>query len=126
MSEDAGMEITDRLEVGENDHGYKFAVGKLGGRWIGFADGDLGNSERGLFFFPGICEGYMLGITDRDRAIKLTGAIAQSFEHGYGGIARWFVPDKLRGRPEDFTCEHCGEVGCSGECRNRDFEMGFE
>jgi hypothetical protein len=110
------VEIIERLEVGENDYGYRFAVGSIpdeggGVRWIGFADSDVG-----AFVFPAICEGHMMGIKDRDRAIKLTGAIAQSSEHGYGGVKRWFVEEALRGKPEDFTCSECGAINCSGDC----------
>ena len=115
------VEITERVEVGENDHGYRFAVGRLeSGRWVGFADSDYG-----AFIFPGMATGCEIGTADRERAIRLTGAIAQSIEHGYGGVARWFVEDALRGKPEDFTCEECGEVGCCcGECLEGDDDSG--
>lgn len=108
------MELTERVEVGENNHGYRFAVGKIAGdRWIGFADSDVG-----AFVLPGMSEEYEMGLADRDRAIKLTGAIAQSAEHGYGGIARWFVDESLRGKPEDFTCSDQGDVpGWAGNGR---------
>ena len=114
------LEIGNILQVGENDIGYRFAVGTIpdeggGVRWIGFADSDVG-----AFIFPAICEGHMMGTKDRDRAIKLTGAIAQSFEHGYGGVDRWFVPEELRGKPEDFRCQHCEMVGCNGICVDDD------
>jgi hypothetical protein len=71
--------------------------------------------------FPAISEDYQLGLTDRELVIKLTGAIAQSVEHGYGGIARWFIPEELRGAPEDFTCERCETVGCRGTCESEDY-----
>ena len=115
------LTITDRYDIGENDHGYKFAVGKIGDRWVGFADGDLGNDKRMLFLFPAISEDYQMGLPDRELVIKLTGAIAQSLEHGYGGVARWFVSEVLQGRPEDFTCEHCESVGCRGACEREDY-----
>lgn len=110
------MELTERVEVGENGLGYRFAVGSIpdeggGVRWIGFAD-----SDEGAFIFSQISEGHVVGITDRDRAIRLTGAIAQSPEHGYGGVETWFVEEPLRGRPEDFTCENCRSIGCGGDC----------
>jgi len=111
----SGLELTDILKIGENDHGYSFAVGKLGGRWVGFAVGDLGEGKQGMFFLPGISEEYELGLTDRELAIRMTGAVAQSPEHGYGGIERWFVVEELRGRPEDFQCAECGEIACSGD-----------
>lgn len=114
------MEIGERIQVGENDIGYTFAVGSIpdedgGVRWIGFAEGDTGEQGRVAFIFPAVCEGHMMGVKDRDLAIKLTGAIAQSSEHGYGGVERWFVDESLRGKPEDFRCSSCGEVGCSGD-----------
>jgi len=112
------MEIEEAFLIGENDHGYKFAVGKIGERWFGFAEGALENGDKMIFFFPGIGENYQLGLLDRNLVIKITGAIAESDEHGYGGIARWFVPEELRGKPEDFTCEHCDSVGCRGDCED--------
>jgi hypothetical protein len=117
----AEIRITDQQLIGENDHGYRFLVGKIGDRWVGFADGDLGDGKRMLFMFPAISEDYQMGLLDRELVIKLTGAIAQSVEHGYGGIARWFVPEELRGKPEDFTCEHCESVGCRGSCEREDY-----
>lgn len=110
------IQVEDAFKVGENDHGYYFGVGRVGGRWVGFAVGDAGESGQMMFLLPGISEDYHLGLLDRDRAIRMTGAIAQSPEHGYGGISRWFVEESLRGKPEDFRCEDCQEVGCSGDC----------
>jgi hypothetical protein len=118
-------DIKNILKIGENDHDYCFADGMIHGRWFGFAIVNLGNEQTGVFFLPGIGEGHMLGVSDRTRAIKLTGAIAQSSEHGYGGVARWFVPEELRGKPEEFICEGCGSVGCSGDCTN-DFDFDYE
>jgi len=115
------IQITDRFDIGENDHGYKFAIGKIGNRWIGFADGELENGDRMFFLFPAISEDYQMGLQDRELVIKLTGAIAQSSEHGYGGIARWFIPEELRGDPKDFTCEHCESVGCRGTCESENY-----
>lgn len=117
----SNIQITDRFDIGENDHGYKFAVAKVGGRWVGFADGELEDGNRMIFFFPRISEDYQMGLTDQTLTIRLTGAIAQSVEHGYGGISRWFIPEELRGKPEDFTCEHCESVGCRGTCENEDY-----
>lgn len=115
------IQITDRFDIGENDHGYKFAVGKIVNRWVGFADGELENGDRLFLIFPAISENYQMGLTDRELVIKLTGAIAQSGEHGYGGIARWFIPQELRGDPKEFTCENCESVGCQGSCENDDY-----
>lgn len=110
------MEIIERIPVGENSHGYSFEVGSILAEddsfvWVGYAHG-----AGMLFILPGMSEEHVLGLKDRDRAIRLTGAIAQSAEHGYGGVDRWFVDESLRGRPEDFTCESCQGVGCPGDC----------
>lgn len=110
------ISITNAMLIGENDHGYRFGVGQIGERWIGFAASDVG-----LFFFPGIAEDYLLGLLDRALVIKLTGAIARDVEQGYGGIARWFVPEELRGNPEDFRCENCQQVACDKQCYEYDF-----
>lgn len=114
------MEIGERVEVGENSHGYTFAVGSIpdedgGVRWIGFAEGDTGEG-RFTFIFPDVREGHVMGVKGRDHAIKLVGAIAQSPEHGHGGVERWFVDESLRGKPEDFACENCWGVACPGDC----------
>lgn len=110
------MEISERIEVGENKLGYQFAVAAIpdgggGVRWIGFADSNVG-----AFLFTQISENYVVGIPDKERAIKLTGAIAQSIEHGYGGVDTWHVGESLRGKPEDFRCAECREIGCRGDC----------
>ena len=103
------IQIAESLKIGENDYGYESGVCWFGNRWHGFALGSSGN-EKMLFLLPE-CE------DDRktDRLIKLTGAVAQSYERGYGGIQRWFVEESLRGKPEDFMCEECGSVGCTPE-----------
>jgi hypothetical protein len=75
------LNITNYIKVGENNYGYAFWVGLLDRRWVGFAVGDIGGGNRGLFFLPGIEEDCYLGISDRDKCIRMTGAIAQSPEH---------------------------------------------
>jgi len=107
------------IPVGENDYGYTFAVGVLSGRFVGFALGtytEKGEEKKLLTCLPGMVENYELGLTDRERAIKLTGACALDSSQGYGGIDRWLVEESLRGRPADFRCRHCESVGCRGEC----------
>jgi len=103
--------LQDVFKIGENDYGYWFGVARMNDRWVGFAFGD-----NCIFFLPGVHECHELGLLDRDMAIKLTGANAQALENGYGGISRWFVDESLRGRPEDFRCPLCEEMGCQGEC----------
>jgi hypothetical protein len=115
------IQITEMEKIGENDHGYWFGVGRLGSRWVGFAMGDLEDGNKMMFLLPGISESYQMGVAERGQAILLTGAIAQDFEHGYGGIARWFIPEELRGKPDDFRCDDCHSVGCAGDCIEMDF-----
>jgi hypothetical protein len=107
--------ITDALKIGENDHGYWFGVCRMSGRGVGFAMGRV-RSGNMMCLLPGISEGCVLGLEDRDKAIRMAGVIAQSSEHGYGGVARWFVEEHLRGKPDDFRWANCESVGCSGQC----------
>jgi hypothetical protein len=118
MSEQtSALKIVRAIVLGDNKH-YTFAVGQIAGeRWIGFARGrEPGESGLGLFVLPEISEGCQLGIRSLRQAILMVGAIAQDPEHGYGGVERWMVAERLRGRPEDFRCETCGTVCCSGDC----------
>lgn len=112
----AQLGVTDIEKIGENDYGYWFGVGRICSRWVGFAMGALPEGDQMMFFLPGISESYELGVKERELAIKLTGAIALAGEHGYGGITRWFVPEELRGKPEDYRCLDCDEVVCAGDC----------
>lgn len=125
---DPTLQLEDVTVIGENDTGWRFAVGRLGTRWIGFGTGtEYGARARAAFrseglepepgymhVFPECSEGGQLGLADRERCIRLTGAIAQDPEHAYGGISRWHVPKALRGRPKDFRCANCQCVGCDG------------
>ncbi len=78
-----------------------------------------------LFMFPEIAENFTMGILDRERAIRMTGAIAEDPESGYGGVDRWFVGEELRGKPDDFRCEMCERVGCDGiGCQDAIFDPG--
>jgi len=110
------LELTNTLVVAENDHGYQFCVAQNADRWIGFAAGELDDGRRMMFVFPNVADGIRLGLEDRDEAIRLTTAIAAAPENGYGGIARYFVDEDLLGRPEQYRCENCDEVGCLGDC----------
>ena len=105
-------------KIGENDYGYSFAVGLLGGRWYGFAVGVIEPGKKMMLIMPGCDEDSLpfsaKPYTDiRAEVIKRVGAVAQSVEHGYGGIKRWFVAEGLRGKPEDYMCSVCGSVGCN-------------
>lgn len=104
------IKLEEPLKVGSNSV-YVFAVGKLEGRWVGFAQ-----TEKGIFIFPQITQGHRLGLPDRDRAILLTGAIAQDYESAYGGIEEWSVPVELRGDPDALRCRDCDTIGCDGDC----------
>lgn len=112
--------FTDNVLIGENDL-YQFAAGRLGGQWFGYAVGQINKNERMAFLLPGCDEDsidYLLPeISDdddvRNMIIKRVGAVAAHFEHGYGGIERWFVEEDLRGTVYDFECAECGSVACS-------------
>lgn len=110
MSEPLAFE--EILSIGTNAHGYSFAVGRVGERWIGFAAGRVAPAPHsaGIFVFSELSEDYVLGLKDRDEAIRYTGALAQDPEQGYGGITRWHVPEALRGDPEALRCTKCGEI----------------
>ncbi len=113
------LELKNPVKVGKNES-YVFAVAQLeNDRWIGFAKG--GGM---IFLFAEISDGFELGILDRDRAILLTGAIAQDPEGSYGGIKEWLVAEELRGDPEKFLCDQCGRVGCQGRCDGDDWSDG--
>jgi len=133
------IQFHDWFIVGENDT-YRFCIARTDGqRWCGFAVPMRSPAERafqseGLDVSPQmvmilseVAEGYQLGIQDRDKAILLTGAVAQDVESCYGGIERWFVPEDLRGDPDDFRCAHCDRVGCDGnDCRDAFEDYGGE
>jgi hypothetical protein len=108
----------DMVCIGENDHGYRFGVYQDGVRWFACAVGKDKDGENLMFVLPNA------GGEDKDREIRLAGAIAQDPEHGYGGVDRWFVSEELRGDPEDFRCKECQSTGCDGHCF--DYDPGEE
>lgn len=122
------MTLEDVLLLGEND-GWGFYVGRTNGRWIGFGGPSsytllvrralqsegLIPEQAGLFIFPEVCEGFALGVLDKDKAIRLTLAVASDPEHGFGGIERLHVPESLRPGPDEFRCWNCQTIGCNGE-----------
>lgn len=112
------IQFANTLLIAENDHGYQFAVGQLAsGNWAGFAIGWLDDGGRMLFLFSEVSDGITLGVSSRDDAIRMTGAIAQDPEHSYGGVSRWHVAEELRCHPDEYRCENCCHVGCDGvEC----------
>jgi len=128
VSSNQPLHFDDMTIIGENEHGWRFGVARLGSRWIGFATSSaygaaaraafraagLDPEPAGLFVFSQVADGFELGVADRDRAVLLTGAIAQDPEAGYGGVSRWHVPEALRGNPDDFRCPRCEQVGCDG------------
>ncbi len=120
------LTFSETLMIGSNEHGYSFGVGLLSDRWLGFSIGDDGNVLPMLFVMPEISEDFQLGIPDRDRCIRMAGAIAQDPERNYGGISTWLVAEDLRGDPEDFRCPLCREVCCGGceDYYGDDFQEG--
>lgn len=114
------LNLKNTIEIGSNKHGYTFCAAQLeDGKWVGFAKGG-----GALFFFHQVSEGHQLGVKDRDYAILLTGAIAEDPESAYGGVEVWNVPPDLRGKPEDFRCERCDQIGCKEDdcCEYDDLE----
>src|SRR6516225_11377172 len=93
------LTIAEAILIGENDQ-WRFCVGKLGERWIGYAlagrfsmDAKAAFRAEGLgvepgfmSIFPEVSDGLLLGMLDREKAILLTGAIAQDVESCYGGV----------------------------------------
>lgn len=96
---------------------WTFCVGRIGERWLGYAvDAASGFGN----VFPQVSEDNQLGLRDYGRAAKLTTALAQDPEQGLGEVERWFIPEGARGKPEDFRCGHCEQIGCSGvDCVDR-------
>lgn len=116
------LKITDSIHIGDNaDLGYRFGVGKVGGRWVGFA---IGNTDGGgCMFMLSISPDAWLGVVERDDAIRRSAAFIQSPENGYGGFTHWHMDDSLRSVADDFRCETCNDVCCNGRCRDYEFEV---
>ncbi len=114
------IRIDEQIEVGRNEWGYSFAVGRVLDRWLGYAIGG-----GGIFFFAGVADGPLLGLIDRDEAIRRVGAIARDDAQGFGGVAAWSVPEDLRGDPERYRCPVCDEV-CCGADHEYDDEDGWD
>jgi hypothetical protein len=123
------LTLADVVVIGENDH-WRFCIGRMDGRWIGFAaePADLARSAfaaeglevqpQMLFVLTEVSDHHQLGLLDRDKAIRMTTAVACDLEADYGGIDRWHVAANLRGKPEDFRCIRCGYIGCDGiDCK---------
>lgn len=126
----ATLNMSDYLTVAENAS-YWFCIASIGERWVGLAapkrsPAEAAFADEGLEVTPqllmllDISDGFELGVTDRRRAILLTGALAQDPENAYGGIDTWHVAPELRGHPDDFRCRHCDRVGCGGgDCQEQ-------
>ncbi len=122
------LELHDVTIIAENDHGWRFGVGRIGERWVGFGTESAAREQsRAAFDSEGlpVDPGYLhlftevgtateMGVADRDEAIRLTGAAAQDPEACFGGIDRWFVAEDLRGDPEKYRCPDCDGIG--GDC----------
>lgn len=121
------LKIEDLEVIARNDK-WEFAVGRNGDRWLGVAmEGQFSREVKSAFasqglsvhpvythIFSEVSEGCELGMQDKTVAMLLVGAMAQCNSYGFGGIKEWLVQEELRGKPEDFTCEKCGDVGCDG------------
>lgn len=105
--------LTEVTIIGENDHGYRFGVGRRGAAWAAFAIGKTGDDDFMVWFFPDLPDRYA---NDRATAIKLAGAFPQDPESAYGGVGRWFVAEELRGKPENFRCSDCGSQAYWCDC----------
>lgn len=116
----------DRLKfIAENDHGWRFGVGRAAGRWVGFAAPTTNDGSGIIMFFSEVSgPDYHLGLEDRDEAIRLTAALAVDPEN-YGGVDRWLIEEELRGDPEAYRCPQCGRVGCRGDCFDESPDGGF-
>lgn len=113
--------------IGRNAE-WQFGVARIGDRWLGvaleseptrlaraaFASEGLPFDKGYMHVFAEVSEGIELGMQEKTIAMLLVGALAQDPEHGFGGIDEWLVPEVLRGDPEKFRCEKCGDVGCGG------------
>jgi hypothetical protein len=134
------LKIEELVVIGENDYGWRFAVGRIGERWLGlglesantvaarcaFRDEGLPVEPGYMHVIGAVSRDHELGLPDKEAAIRLTGAIAQDPAHAFGGVERWLVPEALRGRPDDFRCGHCEEVGCNGDCQDADYDVREE
>lgn len=107
------ISLDKQIIIGTNRHGFTFAVGRAGERWIGYAFS--GSDGVG---FDGVCEDGQKGMRDRDEAIRRTSACACDPLYGYG-VDKWMIPEELRGNPEDYRCGVCREV-CCGEDHGSD------
>lgn len=111
--------LEDIAWIGSNRYGYKFAVGRSGERWLGFALGPADFGERILFFMPQVTSSLILGCRDYLQAVRLTAAVALDPESAYGGVDDWFIGPEFRGDPEELRCLVCGEIGYH-DCEDSD------
>jgi hypothetical protein len=115
------VEIQDITILGTNKYGYAFCVGRAEERWVGFAHGRTKDGQSMLFMLSEVSEDYQFGLPDRDRAIRLTVAVAQDPSKSYGGIDEWRIEPIPASDAEEFRCKVCAEIGCAGDCYN-DFD----
>lgn len=111
----SAIKLENVAVIGSNRRGYEFCVGLCMGNWLGFARASDPAQRQMLFILHEVSEGLKLGVSDRDLAIRATGAAVQVPEQGFGGIDEWLVPEALRGKPIDFACRECGKLSV-GDC----------
>lgn len=102
------LNLTNCFVIGRNAQ-YQFCIGQMGERWAGFA-----KAGEAIFLFSQVGDGYNLGFTSRQEALRMTSAIIQDgdIEGSYGPVEKWFIPEGARGDPDDYRCDECGEIGC--------------
>ncbi len=61
------MKIKQPYKIAENDAGFEFYVGTLGGRWIGFAISASDSGNRMLIVLD-VSEGFILGMSEKTRS----------------------------------------------------------
>lgn len=115
------MFLNNHVLIGTNDN-YQFYVAQAQERgsgqalWVGFAQPPPG--QTGVLALFAI-NGSLLGVEERDEAIRRVSAYLSSFDavnDGYGDVTEWHIPPEQRGNPSLYRCETCEELFCEGAC----------
>lgn len=118
------IQIEELTLLASNSH-WRFCVGRVGGRWLGFALGDLEDGQQFMNVFHQVAQGCELGLPDRDEAIRLTTAIAWDPNSDFGRVNEWYCLAEMRGDPEDYRCPTCEEVGCKEDHADDYIEIDY-